>query len=287
MTPIRKNAGGGSYFGGKAGAGVVQTLINHVPPHDALVIPFAGHCALSRVIRPCGKLLLLDLDHRVEEWWSAGRLPQHAEFRRDDGLQLLESIDWMATVAGTGGGVFAQPDRVCIYCDPPYRLETRTSDSRYRFDWDESHHARLLEVATRLSAAGYRIMISHYPNAMYDRALASWHRTDFTGQTRGGPRTERLYYNFEITDLHDFRFYCGTSSKQSSPRRQREVMKRREQSAMRKIRGMAPLERKRFLRSLAAEFGDDGSRDPETPLAATVDRQSERPVELIDRPLYR
>ncbi len=69
-------------------------------------------------------------------------------------------------------------------------------------------------MATRLSATGYRILISHYPNRMYDKAFKSWNRTDFTGQTRGGPRTERLYFNFDINDLHDFRFYCGTSSKQ-------------------------------------------------------------------------
>ncbi len=33
----------------RQGAGVVQTLVNHVPPHDFLLVPFAGHCALSRV----------------------------------------------------------------------------------------------------------------------------------------------------------------------------------------------------------------------------------------------
>jgi DNA adenine methylase len=276
-----------SYFGGKAGAGVVQTLVNHVPPHDVLLIPFAGHCALSRRIRPCRKLLLLDLDPKVGEWWSSGRLPEHADFRKADGLQLLESIEWSSSVAGTRDGVLAKPDRVCIYCDPPYRLETRTSDSRYRFDWDDSHHARLLEVATRLSATGYRILISHYPNQMYDHALRFWNRTDFTGQTRGGPRIERLYFNFEITDLHDFRFYCGTSSTQTSPRRQREVMKRREQSALRKIRSMAPLERKRFLRRLAAEFSDAGSLQDQTPVPATVDRPKRKAGRRIDRPSYR
>ncbi len=63
------------------------------------------------------------------EWWSSGELPEHAEFRQADGLELLESIDWMATVATSRDGVLANPDRVVIYCDPPYRLDTRTSDS--------------------------------------------------------------------------------------------------------------------------------------------------------------
>ena len=238
------------YFGSKSALGVVRTLVNHVPPHDALIIPFAGHCALSRTIQPCRALMLYDIDGDVFDWWKT-RLPDHAEFGCVDGLSL------MATVADYRDEVlWSTPERTVFYCDPPYRLCTRTSSKRYRHDWTDDDHARFLQVATRLAAMGYRMLISHYRNEMYDAALRKGHRTDFTGQTRGGPRTESLYYNFEITALHDYRFYCGESSKQTSPRRQREVMKRREQSARRKIEAMAPLERKRFLRSLVDEFGD-------------------------------
>lgn len=256
MKTKAKPSGRDSYFGGKAGAGVVQTLINHVPPHDVLVIPFAGHCALSRTIQPCQALLLCDLDDDVRDWWQ-GRLPDHSKFMHTDGLVMLEE---MSSDAESSGGVLGcRADRVCVYCDPPYKLSTRTSVARYRHDWTDDDHRRFLHVATRLSATGTSLLISHYRNTMYDHALRAWNRTDFTGHSRGGPRTERLYFSFEVTDLHDFRFYGGESSVQTSPRRQREVMKRREQSARRKILSMAPLERKRFLRSLVAEFGDGSS----------------------------
>lgn len=264
----------------------MQTLINHVPPHDVLVIPFAGHCALSRTIQPCSALLLCDLDDEVRSWWQS-RLPAHARFQRSDGIGLLEE---MAIDAESSGGVLeCQASRVCVYCDPPYRLVTRTSDTRYRHDWTDRDHQRFLQALTRLAATQASLMVSHYRNDMYDTALRSWRRTDFTAQTRGGPRTESLYCNFEVTDLHDFRFYGGESSTQASPRRQREVLKRREQSARRKIAAMAPLERKRFLRSLVAEFGDDGirpapagSQDP-----ASVDRPMRKAGRNIDRPSYR
>jgi DNA adenine methylase len=245
-----------TYFGGKAGAGVVQQLVNHVPPHDVFVVPFAGHCALAQTIAPCRSLLMCEMAKEVIDWWH-GRLPDHALLWQHCGIALLEAFEMQG--AGSRYLDGATPGRVVIYCDPPYRLSTRTSKARYKHDWTDDEHRRFLQVVSRLSASGYRILISHYKNRMYDAALSDWSRTDYTGQTRGGPRTESLYYNFKVTDLHDFRFYCGESSRQASPRRQREVMKRREQSARRKIAAMAPMERKRFLRSLVAEFGDGSS----------------------------
>jgi len=268
-----KSSSGETYFGGKNGAGVWQTLINHVPPHDVLLVPFAGHCALSQHIAPCKMLVLCDLATEVKDWWNAGRLPDHAIFHQRDGLQLLELIT-AAIVAKTSVGVIHDMprERIVIYCDPPYRLSTRTSKTRYQHDWTDAEHRRFLQAVSSLSAAGYPIMISHYRNPMYDVALSEWHRTDYTGVTRGGARTESLYCNFDVTELHDSRYFGGESSKQSSPRRQREVMKRREQSAIRKILAMSPMERQRFLRSLVAAFGDCAHLECATPKQATVDR---------------
>lgn len=33
----------GTYNGGKQGNGVYQNIINHIPPHNVYVAPFAGH----------------------------------------------------------------------------------------------------------------------------------------------------------------------------------------------------------------------------------------------------
>ena len=40
------------YPGGKAGAGVYQTIINLMPPHDVYIEPFLGGGAVMRLKRP-------------------------------------------------------------------------------------------------------------------------------------------------------------------------------------------------------------------------------------------
>ena len=37
-----------TYFGGKGSAGTYQRIINHIRPHDTLIIPFLGNYALTR-----------------------------------------------------------------------------------------------------------------------------------------------------------------------------------------------------------------------------------------------
>lgn len=78
----------GSYPGGKGGAGIWQRIISRIPPHETLIIPFAGHCSVSRNIRPCGRLILCDADPAVCSWW-AKRLPEHAEIHHCDGIEFL------------------------------------------------------------------------------------------------------------------------------------------------------------------------------------------------------
>ncbi len=47
----------------------------------------------------------------------------------------------------------------------------------------------LLVFADRMKAA-----MDQYPNEQYQRRLKHWHYKDFPAMTRGGLRTERLYY---------------------------------------------------------------------------------------------
>jgi DNA adenine methylase len=55
------------YPGGKNGAGVYQTIINLMPPHDVYIEPFLGGGAIMRQKRPALLNIGLDLepvDHR-------------------------------------------------------------------------------------------------------------------------------------------------------------------------------------------------------------------------------
>lgn len=58
-----------TYPGGKAGSGVVQRLINRMPPHDVYIAPFLGRDAVMCKKRPALRNIGVDLDPDVIAWW--------------------------------------------------------------------------------------------------------------------------------------------------------------------------------------------------------------------------
>ena len=70
-----------SYFGGKAGSGVFQTLINLMGPHDVYVEPFLGGAAVMRMKRPARLNIGIDLDAGVIARARDGI--RHRELQRD------------------------------------------------------------------------------------------------------------------------------------------------------------------------------------------------------------
>jgi hypothetical protein len=68
----------------------------------------------------------------------------------------------------------------------------------------DQEHQTLLIYILRLDA---NIIISSYPNHIYDKYLNTWNNFTFQAQTRGGPATEKVWYNYpEPTELHDYRY---------------------------------------------------------------------------------
>jgi hypothetical protein len=89
--------------------------------------------------------------------------------------------------------------RELIYCDPPYLTQTRTSQRKYRFDYAEQDHRALLKL---LQALPCRVILSGYPSTLYDEYLDGWHSIELQAMSHGGPRTEKLWYNYEIDRVH-------------------------------------------------------------------------------------
>ena len=58
--------------------------------------------------------------------------------------------------------------RELVYCDPPYLLYTRTSNRRYRFEYEEQDHIKLLEIVKTLRCS---VMHSGYPSTLYEDLL--------------------------------------------------------------------------------------------------------------------
>ena len=87
-----------------------------------------------------------------------------------------------------------------IYCDPPYLAQTRTSPrSKYRFEYSQEDHITLLK---QLKTLPCHVILSGYPSSLYDDFLESWNTIELQAMTRGGPRTEKLWFNYTIDRVH-------------------------------------------------------------------------------------
>lgn len=99
--------------------------------------------------------------------------------------------------------VMAQHDGIetLFFCDPPYMPKTRSQKSRvgglkyhcYTHEMTEADHVELLDFVRTLQGM---VVLSGYPSALYDDALADWHRMTWAAFADGArARTEVLWIN--------------------------------------------------------------------------------------------
>jgi len=245
-----------SYAGGKNGSGVYQRIINLMPPHSVYVEAFLGGGAIMRIKRPAAVNVGIEANRDViETLWTPAPMPT-LQVHHDDALNFLQSI-WLAQF---------DADEVLIYADPPYLMSVRSCQQRiYQNEFHtEAEHSELLKILKRLPQ---KVMISGYDSPLYNRLLKGWRKEQFTGVTRGGPRTETVWLNFpEPTELHDYRFL-------GDDRRERQDIKRQKDRWLAKLANM-PAQRRYamfaaiedFKRSCAVESAvivDDGENTGE------------------------
>lgn len=194
-----------TYLGGKESSGVYQTIINHIPKHKTLIIPFLGNCAITRYIKRSDNTILIDADPRVIKKWCT-------IFTNDvpDQHNIIDDSCSSITLINDDSISYLQKcscdQETVIYADPPYLKYTRTSRStKYEYDLTFDDHTSLLTV---LRSMDCNILISCYDNDLYKTTLFGWNKTNFKSQTRSGSRIETLYYNFNLNDieLHDYSY---------------------------------------------------------------------------------
>lgn len=215
------------YPGGKNGAGVYQTIINLMPPHTVYIEPFLGGGAIMRHKRKAWRNIGIDRDEKpLRDFAGDPRI----ELINGCGIAYLEKT---AADVPKGGEL--------IYCDPPYVHSTRKKLNLYRYEMSDDDHARLLAA---IKALPCKVIISGYLNPLYTRQLDGWNYISYEAMTRGGLRTESLWFNFEEpTELHDYRFLGDNF-------RQRERIKRKKQRFIEKLGCMDKLERQALLAAL-------------------------------------
>ncbi len=241
------------YFGGKGSSGVPQQIINIIPPHETLIIPFMGHCAITRSIKPAKHTVLIEKDQHVFECWRTYLLNQFGNIFKSSNIHVpqyfFEKNEKTYNLRNSCGIDYLEDfspinnkfKRV-IYCDPPYLLETRMSGTRYPHEMTEADHERFLTSVTKIDAP---VLVSHYKNEMYDSHLKDWNTISFMSQTRSGKqRRETVYFNYEKpTELHDYSCFGNCY-------RERENNKKRAANIVAKFERMKPLEKNYYINAL-------------------------------------
>jgi DNA adenine methylase len=80
-------------------------------------------------------------------------------------------------------------ERTLFYLDPPYLHETRAAVGTYQHEMTEDDHRKLLAVIKQCQG---KVVLSGYPNPLYDGELAGWRRQEFAIDNKAaGGKTKR------------------------------------------------------------------------------------------------
>lgn len=213
------------YFGSKATSGLCQPIVALMPPHDTYIETHLGGGAIMKRKPPALRNIGIDLDQRAL-----------AKFQCDYPVELVH---------GCAHRFLADYDyrgRELIYCDPPYLKATRSSERRYRFDYEEHDHLELLGLLKELPC---HVILSGYPSALYDQGLPGWQSVELQVMNQGGVRTEKVWFNFSLEQVHWAR-YTGKNHTD------RQRIKRKAQNWGRRYRALPPGERLAVLAALMA-----------------------------------
>jgi len=167
-----------AYFGSKATSGLCQPIIAMMPPHDTYIESHLGGGAIMKRKPAALKNIGIDIDPKAL-----------TNFDCDYPVQRVSGCahQYLANYEYHGDEL--------IYSDPPYLHHTRTSDRRYRFDYEKQDH---IELLTLLKTLPCKIIVSGYRSTLYDELLAGWHSLELQVMNQGGVRTEKLWYNYNL-----------------------------------------------------------------------------------------
>ena len=108
------------------------------------------------------------MNEQASAWWTAV-----------DGLASVRArLKRVVILCRDALDVITQQDgpKSLFYLDPPYIHSTRASIGNYAHEMTEQDHRQMLETIRCCQGA---VMLSGYPNALYDETLHDWNRHDF------------------------------------------------------------------------------------------------------------
>lgn len=220
-----------AYPGGKGRA--YQRLINLMPPHDVFIETHLGGGAVMLHKRRASRNVGVDADDAVIARWRAQADPTVELFHGD-------AADYLTR--------YPPVPTALVFSDPPYWPGSRRRARCYPCDYTEDQHHRLLDVLKGLSCP---VMVTGYASEEYDVALDGWHATEYPNCTQTGLVTEKAWTNFEPpVVLHDYD-HLGMDF------REREALRRRRKSHVKKLQRATAMERNAIFADLADAFPDE------------------------------
>jgi site-specific DNA-adenine methylase len=219
------------YLGSKAASGAFQAIIASMPPHDTYIETHLGGGAIMLRKPKVARSIGIDIDQAALDLNEYQGVDLHC----GDAVAFLQSFD------------FASAGRVLIYSDPPYVAATRTSRNRYAHEYTDNDHINLLNELKRCQKEGAMVMVSGYPSALYEKHL-DWRNIEFQVMTRGGVRTEKLWFSFEKGQVN-WSAYAGENFTD------RQRIKRKAEGWAKKYQALPEMEQIAILSELLKQEG--------------------------------
>lgn len=121
-------------------------------------------------------------NEQASAWWNCveGLPAVHTRLKRvvilnDDAVKVIRAQDGEKTL---------------FYLDPPYVHSVRATTGNYKYEMTEDDHRGLLDMIVQCKG---KVMLSGYPNPVYEKELRGWNRHDFAIDNKAsGAKTKRL-----------------------------------------------------------------------------------------------
>jgi len=192
------------YTGHKGIAGVLQTIINEVPRHNAYYELFAGSGIIGITLPACTVKNFNDLDCRVHGAYSHARADT-INITNKPATDILQSLNCRAGTTDT-----------FIFCDPPYLHSTRHSDKLYKHEMSDTDHIKFLSA---VKSSPHRIAIIHPVCKLYEDALQSWRSVQLKIRYNTKTSIEKLYMNYPTQELQTYKFWGSDCWKRQAKKR--------------------------------------------------------------------
>lgn len=229
------------YPGNKSVLGLYQFIINRIPECSTLIEAFAGSAQITKkILSTAGtddnNCWLLKSGNRVRTVLNdcnPGVCEQLSkQFRSPTVVTNFTAVTVLNSITPVNTDVF-------IYCDPPYKMNTRGSTRKlYENEMTDEDHIQFLTAAATVKT---NCMISHYECSLYDDKLPGWNKEAFTVSYHGKVKQECIYYNYPKPSKLLTYQYVGSDCWD------RQRVTRKIERLVKKLNALPPLEKNAIL----------------------------------------